>query len=291
MTQAGVPIGFMSDFRTVRGLRLHYVRGGAGPVVVLLHGYPQNWYEWRQIAPALAEQFTVVAMDLRGAGESQAPDGGYDKATMAADVHSLLEQLGLVEDVRLVGHDIGTMVAYAYAAQHRQTVARLVLSEAPVPMAEFMYSAPSLTAQGPGLWNFGFFSMTNGLPESVISGKETVWVRDFIDWISTNAGAISAQDIEVYAHALRDPARLRASFEYFRAFPTDINDVARYRAEGPLPMPVLALGAEHSMGQVVAELARKVASDVTGAVIPNSGHWIPEEQPADLLAHLKKFLT
>jgi pimeloyl-ACP methyl ester carboxylesterase len=290
MTQAGVPIGFTSQFATVGGLRLHYVRGGSGPVVVLLHGYPQHWYEWREIAPRLAERFTVVAVDLRGAGESQAPAEGYDKATLAADVHGLLDQLGLADDVRVVGHDIGTMVAYAYAAQHRQTVSRLVLTEAPIPMAEFIYSAPALTAHGPAFWNWGFFSMTNGLPESVISGRESIWVRDFTASISATAGVISPQDVEVYAQALRDPARLRASFEYFRAFPTDIADVQHCLEEGPLPMPVLALGAEHSMGETVADLARTVATDVTGDVIADSGHWIPEEKPRELLDRLIAFL-
>jgi pimeloyl-ACP methyl ester carboxylesterase len=290
MTQAGVPIGFTSQFATVGGLRLHYVRGGSGPVVVLLHGYPQHWYEWRQIAPPLAEHFTVVAVDLRGAGESQAPAEGYDKATMAADVHDLLDQLGLADDVRIVGHDIGTMVAYAYAAQHRETVSRLVLTEAPIPMAEFIYSAPALTARGPAFWIWGFFSMTNGLPESVISGRETVWLRDFMNSRSATPGVISPQDVEFYAQPLRDPARLRASFEYFRAFPTDIADVQRSLEQGPLSVPVLALGAEHSMGEAVAELARKVASDVTGGVIADSGHWIAEEKPADLLGRLMAFL-
>ena len=290
MTQAGVPIGFTSQFATVDGLRLHYVRGGSGPVVVLLHGYPQHWYEGRDIAPPLAEQFTVIAVDLRGAGESQAPASGYDKATLAADLHGLLTQLGLADDVRVVGHDIGTMVAYAYAAHHRQAVSRLVLSEAPIPMAEFMYRAPALTEQGPGIWNFGFFSLSNGLPESVISGRESIWVRDFTASISATPGVISPQDVEVYAQALRDPARLRASFEYFRAFPTDIADVARCVEEGPLSMPVLALGAEHSMGETVADLARKVATDVTGDVIADSGHWIAEEKPTDLLDRLVTFL-
>jgi pimeloyl-ACP methyl ester carboxylesterase len=290
MTQAGVPIGFTSQFANVGGLRLHYVRGGSGPVVVLLHGYPQHWYEWREIAPRLAGRFTVVAVDLRGAGESQAPAEGYDKATLAADVHGLLDQLGLADDVRVVGHDIGTMVAYAYAAHHRETVSRLVLTEAPIPMAEFIYGAPALTAHGPAFWNWGFFSLTNGLPESVISGRESIWVRDFTASISATPDAISPQEVEVYAQPLRDPARLRASFEYFRAFPTDIADVQRCLEEGPLPMPVLALGAEHSMGETVAELARKVASDVTGDVIADSGHWIPEERPRELLDRLIAFL-
>ncbi|MGW3472099.1 alpha/beta fold hydrolase [Saccharopolyspora sp. NPDC000995] len=290
MTQAGAPIGFTSEFATIRGLRLHYVRGGSGPVVMLLHGYPQNWYEWRAIAPGLAEHFTVVAIDLRGAGQSQAPAQGYDKTTLAADAHGMLEHLGLAEDVRLVGHDIGTMVAYAYAAQHPRSVFRLVLGEAPLPMADFMYGSPALTAQGPGLWNFGFFSVTNGLPESVISGKETHWIRNFVDLIAHHPESISSQDIEVYAQALRDPARLRASFEYFRAFPADIADVERYRQHGPLPMPVLALGGQYLLGELVGEHARRVASDVTSAVIADSGHWIAEEQPSDVLNRLLAFL-
>ncbi|MGW5649010.1 alpha/beta fold hydrolase [Saccharopolyspora sp. NPDC003752] len=290
MTQAGAPIGFTSEFATIRGLRLHYVRGGSGPVVMLLHGYPQNWYEWRAIAPGLAEHFTVVALDLRGAGQSQAPAQGYDKTTLAADVHGVLEHLGLAEDVRLVGHDIGTMVAYAYAAQYPQSVSRLVLSEAPLPMADFMYGSPALTAQGPGLWNFGFFSVTNGLPESVISGKETPWVRNFMDLIAHHPESISSQDVEVYAQPLRDPARLRASFEYFRAFPTDIADVDRYRQHGPLQMPVLALGGQYLLGELVGEHAHRVASDVTSAVIADSGHWIAEEQPSDVLNRLLAFL-
>jgi hypothetical protein len=137
----------------------------------------------------------------------------------------------------------------------------------------------ALTEQGPGIWNFGFFSLSNGLPESVISGRESIWVRDFTASISATPGVISPQDVEVYAQALRDPARLRASFEYFRAFPTDIADVARCMEEGPLSMPVLAPGTEHSMGETVADLARKVATDVTGDVIADSGHWIAEENP------------
>lgn len=290
MTQAGAPIGFTSEFATIRGLRLHYVRGGSGPVVMLLHGYPQNWYEWRAIAPGLAEHFTVVALDLRGAGQSQAPAQGYDKTTLAADAHGVLDHLGLAEGIRLVGHDIGTMVAYAYAAQYPQSVSRLVLSEAPLPMPDFMYGSPALTAQGPGLWNFGFFSITNGLPESVISGKETPWIRNFMDLIAHHPETISSQDVEVYAHALRDPARLRASFEYFRAFPADIADVGRYSQQGPLQMPVLALGGQYMLGELVGEHARRVASDVTSAIIADSGHWIAEEQSSDMLNRLLTFL-
>lgn len=290
MTQAGAPIGFTSEFATIHGLRLHYVTGGSGPVLMLLHGYPQNWYMWRGVAPGLAEHFTVVALDLRGSGQSQAPALSYDKTTLAADVRGVLEHLGFAEDVRLVGHDIGAMVAYAYAAQYPQNVSSLVLTEAPLPLADFMYGSPALTAAGPWMWKFGFFSVTNGLPESMVSGRETVWVRGFMDLLARHPETISTQDVEVYAHALRDPARLRAGFEYYRAFPTDIADVDRYRERGPLEMPVQALGGQYMLGELVGDHARRVASDVTGAVISDSGHWVAEEQPGDLLNRLLDFL-
>ncbi|MEU7870283.1 alpha/beta hydrolase [Dactylosporangium sp. NPDC049140] len=169
-----VPYGFTEQRALVGNVGINYVRGGHGPTLVLVHGFPQTWYEWRGILPELAKHYTVIAPDLRGAGRSDAPAGGYDKKTMAADIHGLLVQLGLNRDIRLVGHDIGTMVAYAYAAAHPDEVTKLVLSEAPIP-DEGLYNFPALTKQGPGVWNFGFFSLTNGLPEQLVDGREESW--------------------------------------------------------------------------------------------------------------------
>ncbi len=182
-----VPAGFTEQRRLVGDVNINYVRGGHGPTLVLIHGYPQNWYEWRDLLPELAEHYTVIAPDLRGAGKSDAPAGGYDKKTMAADIHGLLTQLGLNRHIRVVGHDIGTMVAYSYAAAHRADVSKLVLSEAPIPDLA-LYSYPALTQDGPGFWNFGYFSVTNGLPEAMIKGKEADWVNLFTDSLMVQKG-------------------------------------------------------------------------------------------------------
>ncbi|WP_203842532.1 alpha/beta fold hydrolase [Winogradskya humida] len=283
------PQGFSARDANVNGIRMHYVIGGHGPTLVLLHGYPETSYEWFGVLPALGRSYTVIAPDLRGAGGSSAPAGGYDKVTMAADVHALLATLGRTREVNVVGHDIGTMVAYAYAAAYRGEVRKLALTEAPIP-DESVYSYPSLTKDGPGFWNFGFFSLTNGLPENTIDGHEKQWVAGFVDWLAVNKAAIHEQDTDVYAQALRDDAHLRASFEWFRAFGTDNGDVA-LSGKRKLTIPVLAVGADHSLKEKVAEQARSYAVHVQEAVVPDSGHWIWEEQPAYMTELLLTFLA
>ncbi|MBY8871959.1 alpha/beta hydrolase [Micromonospora sp. PLK6-60] len=283
-----VPAGFTEQRAQVGDVAINYVRGGQGPTVVLLHGYPQCWRMWRHLLPELARSHQVVAPDLRGFGDSDAPAGGYDKKTVAADLHGLLAGLGLTGDIRLVGHDVGTMVAYAYAAAHPDEVARLVLTEAPIP-DESVYTFPALTAAGPAVWNFGFFNLANGLPEELVTGRESLWVDRFTDSIMVNKGSIGADDIEEYARHLRDPAHLRASFGYFRAFAQDITDNATYRTK-PLPMPVLAVGAGASLGGQVADQVRRYADTVDGRVVEDSGHWLFEERPAELTRLLLPFL-
>ncbi|MGL4176359.1 MAG: alpha/beta fold hydrolase [Dermatophilaceae bacterium] len=284
-----VPAGFVERRTQVGDIRLNAVVGGRGPTLVLLHGYPQNWTMWRKVLPALAEHYTVVAPELRGAGRSDAPRDGYDKKTLAADVHGLLTRLGLDRDVRVVGHDIGTMVAYAYAAAHPADVTRLVLSEAPIP-DEGIYEFPALTPQGAGAWQFGFFSLTNGLPERTVDGREAEWVDGFTDSIEVVKSGIGPREIRDIATPLEDDARLRASFEYFRAFPTDIEDNAGY-GRTKLAMPVLAIGASGSLGELVATNAERYAEDVTGAVVEDSGHWIFEERPEQTTRLVLDFLA
>ncbi|MER5456798.1 alpha/beta hydrolase [Micromonospora sp. NPDC002389] len=288
MADERVPAGFTEQRAKVGDIAVNYIRGGSGPTLVLLHGYPQSWYMWRHILPELGRSFEVIAPDLRGFGGSDAPPGGYDKKTLAGDLHGLLTSLGLNRDLRLVGHDIGTMVAYAYTAAHPDRVQRLVLSEAPIP-DEGIYTFPALTAAGPGVWNFGFFSLTNGLPEQLVAGREALWVDRFTDSLMLRKGSLDATDVEEYARPLRDPAHLRASFECFRAFGQDIADNAEYR-KSMLAMPVLAIGAQASLGRQVAEQVHRYASSVTGEVVEDSGHWLFEEQSAELTALLLPFL-
>ncbi|MCX4460806.1 alpha/beta hydrolase (plasmid) [Streptomyces sp. NBC_01340] len=285
---AKVPAGFTEHKVKVGKVGIDYVEGGHGPTLVLLHGYPQSWYEWHKVMPELSKHYHVIAPSLRGAGNSDAPASGYDKKTMAEDVHGLLKKLGRDRDINLVGHDIGTMVAYAYAAAHPHSVSKLVLSEAPLP-DKSLYKFPSLTAQGPGFWNFGFFNVTNGLPERTIKGHETEWVERFSDMLEYNKDGVSLQDAAVYGHYLKDPAHLKASFEWFRTLNKDVADNAEY-SKTKLQMPVLALGAQYSLGRIVPDQVSQYGTNVTGAVVPNSGHWMWEENPAEMTARLLNFL-
>ncbi|MFD8721224.1 alpha/beta fold hydrolase [Streptomyces sp. NPDC059629] len=283
-----IPAGFSEHKTRVAGTGIDYVIGGHGPTLVLIHGYPQTWYEWRGIMPALAEHYTVIAPDLPGAGRSDAPASGYDKKTMAATLHALLVSLGKDRDVNVVGHDIGTMVAYSYAAQYPHSVRKLVLSEAPIPDPS-IYKFPSLTAQGPGAWHFGFFALQSGLPESLIRGRELTWTSGFMREIAVHKDALTPDELQVFASYLRDYAHLEASFAWFRTLPQDIADNARFQKK-PLTMPVLAIGADGSLGSSVAKQVRHYATHVTAAVIPDSGHWIYEEHPKEMTDMLLRFL-
>ncbi|GIH15413.1 alpha/beta fold hydrolase [Rugosimonospora africana] len=282
------PDGFSELAARVGDVTINYVRGGGGPPLVLLHGYPQTWYMWRKVMPALCRQYTVVAPDLRGAGDSSAPPGGYDKKTLAADVHGLLGQLGLDDEVRIVGHDIGMMVAYAYAAEHPDSVRRLVLCEAPIP-DQGLYQLPALTQGGPGLWNFGLFTVDNGLPERIVAGRELLWVRHFIDALAIRRDAVGEDGMQEYARCLLDEAHLRASFGYFRTLAQDVADNAGY-AQTPLPMPVLALGADGSLGPAVGTQVSHYGTDVRPGVVEDCGHWLFEEQPERMTQQVLEFL-
>ncbi|MEV7326321.1 alpha/beta hydrolase [Streptomyces sp. NPDC093970] len=283
-----VPAGFTEHRARVGDVNIDYIAGGHGKTLVLLHGYPQTWYEWRKVLPELSKHYYVIAPDLRGAGRSDAPATGYDKKTLANDVHGLLVGLHRDKDVRIVGHDIGTMVAYSYAAAHRQDVTKLVLSEAPIP-DQSIFNWPALTQNGPGLWNFGFFNVTNGLPEQTVRGRETQWVDSFSDMLEHEKNGVSRRDASVYGTYLKDPAHLSASFKWFRTMNQDVADDAVY-SRTKLTMPVLAVGAQYSLGDLVPDQVRKYATDVTSAVVPNSGHWIYEEQPAAATKILLDFL-
>jgi len=288
LSTSKIPGGFTEKTAQVDGVTLNYAIGGTGPAVVLLHGYPQTWYMWRKVMPALAGQYTVIAPDLRGSGGSDAPARGYDKASLAEDVHQLLVALGHAGQVRLVGHDIGGSVSYAYAAAHPDSVRRLALIEAP-QFDESLYQFPSATPAGPGLWNFGFFVLDNGLPKSIVSGREDTWIAGFVDWLEVVKGAVDPDAVAEYAAHLRQPGHLAASYVYFRTLPRDVEETIRNR-ETPLAMPVLAIGGEGALGQVIPDQAQQYAGNVMGAVFP-CGHWVAEESPQLLLEHLLPFLA
>jgi pimeloyl-ACP methyl ester carboxylesterase len=284
------PAGFTEQKVKVNGIGINYVRGGHGPTLLLLHGYPESWYEWDAILPALARHYTVVAPDLPGAGDSDAPadEADYSKAAMAADVYGLMVKLGLSHNVRVVGHDIGTMVAYAYAAAHPHDVAKLVLSEAPIPDSS-IYSYAALTANGPGLWWFGLFNDPGTLAYDLMKGKEKVWVTESIPVLEVVKNSISQCELALYTHNLEKPGHLQATIDWFSTLPQDVKNTT-VEGKTKLTMPVLAIGGSASLGSSVPDQVRKYATNVTGVVIPDTGHWLYEERPATLTSLLLKFM-
>ncbi|MBG0866036.1 MULTISPECIES: alpha/beta fold hydrolase [Burkholderia] len=289
MPAPGLPAGFERRFSRryaqLDDVRLHYVTGGPddGEMVVLLHGWPQTWYTWRHVMPALAEDgYRVVAVDYRGAGESDKPLGGYDKASMAGDIRALVHQLGATR-IHLVGRDIGVMVAYAYAAQWPTEIVKLAMLDVPVPGTRIWDEAKA--SADPQIWHFGLHQQRD-IAEMLIAGKERAYILDF--YKKRTHVALSNDDIAVYADAYAAPGALRAGFELYRAFP---QDETRFKAfmKHKLPMPVLALAGDKSDGAKELDMARELALDVRGAVAPNTGHWLPDENPAFLTRQLLDF--
>jgi pimeloyl-ACP methyl ester carboxylesterase len=272
------------------GLRLHYVTAGEGAqTVVLLHGFPQTWWEWRRVMPGLsAAGFRVLAPDYRGAGHSWRPQGGYDKRTMAQDLRRLLrDHLRLEGPVALVGHDIGLMVAYAYAQAYRDEVSHLAIVDAPLPGTTVFDGLRS----DPRVWHFGFHGARD-VAEMLVAGRERPYLQAFFNARCFDPSAIGEADLEVYVSAYAAPGAMRAGFELYRAFDRDAEDNREaLGSRGKLAIPVLAVGgATSTSGPLVEEMMREVALDVTGLRVPRTAHWIPEENPQALTAALLEFL-
>lgn len=265
-------------------VRLHYLRARAeaGPVVLLLHGWGFTSYMWRHVMPVLAGSFDVLAPDLRGFGDSGKPAGGYDVATVAADLGELLDVLG-IDTAAVVGHDWGSPVGYALAATSRDRVTRLALIEVALPGV-----AVDPGTLGDRLWHPAFHAVPE-LPEALVTGRERVYLTHFYRQYAVNRDAFTEADIDEYVRTYGAPDGLRGGFGYFRAWQQDAEIVAGL-ASSPLPMPVLAVGGDSMMADISAATMRKVAVAVTAVSIPRCGHWVPEERPAELLSHLVPFL-
>jgi pimeloyl-ACP methyl ester carboxylesterase len=270
----------------VNGVRLHYVTAGEGPPLVLVHGFPQTWWEWRHVLPALARRFRVIAVDYRGAGDSGRPHGGYDKRTMALDVRELVQRLCGTSRFSVVGHDMGAFVSYALAAHHPQDVERLVLIDAPIPGTAVW----DRLVTSPRLWHVAFHGARD-VAEMLVTGRERAYLEQFYDHRAYLNGAIAAEDVDVYARAYRQPGAMRAAFEAYRAIPEDAEVHRGLIAAGRLPMPVLVIGGEASAsGPALREMADEIAEDWRHVTVPRAAHWIPEEQPGLLLDALDAFL-
>jgi pimeloyl-ACP methyl ester carboxylesterase len=272
------------------GVTLHYVTSGSGDnTVVLLHGFPQTCREWRHIIPGLVSAgHRVVAPDYRGAGHSSRPLSGYDKRTMAGDIRHLIRNvLGISRPIILVGHDIGLMVAYAYAQAFREEVTHLVVLDAPLPGTKVF---DRLRAD-PRVWQFAFHGARD-VPEMLVAGRERPYLQAFFNARMYDPSAIDDAELDSYASAYSAPGAMRAGFELYRAFDRDSEDNRTALIEkGKLSVPVLAVGGEASTtGPLMAEMMREVANNVTELRIPRTAHWIVEENPTGFLEGLGAFL-
>src|SRR5580704_423488 len=273
---------FVSHTADIDGVKLHYTSGGHGTPLILLHGYAETSRMWTPILPLLGEKFTVIAPDLPGIGESSIPADGLDMKTAAIRIHALARSLG-VEKARVVGHDIGLMVAYAYAAQFPAEVEKLVVMDAflpGVPGWEAIYNSPNV-------WHFRFNGPT---PEALVKGRERTYFEYFWnDFAADKTRSIPEAERKAYIEAYSKPGRMRAGWAYFVSWPQLAKDFAQL-SQTKLTMPVLSIGGDKSLGNQLAEQMKLVANDVTVVVLPNTGHWILEERPKETTDALIKFL-
>lgn len=272
----------VSNTAEIDGVKIHYLTAGHGPALILIHGYAETSRMWRPIIPVFAERFMVIAPDLPGIGDSSIPAGGLDMKTAATRVHALGRSLG-IDKARVVGHDIGLMIAYAYAAQFPTEVEKLVLMDAFLPGVagwEAVYNNPRI-------WHFRFNGAT---PEALVQGRERMYFEHFWnDFAADKTHSIPEADRKAYTAAYSRPGRMRAGWAYFVSFPQAATDFAEL-SQAKLPMPVLVIGGEKANGVVLGEQAKLVASDVTVTVLKDTGHWVLEERPKETTDALQKFL-
>jgi pimeloyl-ACP methyl ester carboxylesterase len=275
------PAAFHTQDIPVEGAKIHVRVGGKGPAVVLLHGFGDTGDMWAPLAADLARDHTVVVPDLRGLGLSSIPEGGYDKKTQAADVRGVLAALG-IEHAVVVGHDIGTMVAFAYASRYPQLTDRLVVMDAPVP------GIPPWNdiVRSPMLWHFDF-----GGPdaERLVAGRERIYLDRFWNEFAGDRSKVDEATRQHYAKLYARPGVMHAAFAQFRSIRQDaVDNEASMKTR--LTMPVLAVGGEKSFGNNEAIVMRNAADNVTEVVIPGAGHWLMEEAPTQTIAAIRHFI-
>ena len=285
------PAAIASRTASIDGVQLHYLIAGSGPAVLLLHGYTQTSRMWRPIIPLLAEKFTVIAVDLPGIGDSSIPadnnsesvrEPGIDMITAAKQIHDLVRSLK-IDKARVVGHDIGLMVAYAYAAQFPGETEKLAVMDAflpGVPGWEPIYNNPNI-------WHFRF----NGeYPEKLVKGRERTYFEYFWNVLAADkTHSIPEADRKAYTAAYSRPGRMHAGWAYFVSWPQLAKDFAQL-SQTKLTMPVLSIGGDKSLGNELAAQMKLVATDVTVVVLKDTGHWISEERPKETTDALLKFL-
>ncbi len=273
-----------SRFGQIDGIKIHYLTAGHGPAVILLHGYTQTSRMWRPLIPKLTGTFTVVAPDLPGIGESDIPknDNGLDMKTAAIRIHALVKSLG-ISKARVVGHDIGLMVAYAYAAQFPSEVEKLVVMDAFLPGVEGW----ELAYDSPNFWHFRFHGPT---PEALVQGREKIYFAYFWNDLAADpTHSLPEGDRAAYVASYSRPGRMRAGWAYFASWPDTAKDFAQM-AQTRLTMPVLSIAGEKASAAILSPQMKRVATDVTVIELQGCGHWLMEERPQETMDALVKFL-
>jgi pimeloyl-ACP methyl ester carboxylesterase len=284
---AGFTDTFASRYIDTGGLRQHAVIGGDGPPLLLVHGWPETWYAWRLLMPALARDFQVIAVDQRGIGLTDKPRDGYDTGTLAGDLVALMDALGH-ERFAVVGHDTGLIISYALAADHPDRVDRLVVAEVPGPPG--VAPSPPLFVPEPinnRLWHIPFNRVNDKLTEELVRGREDIF---FGYEFAIQGGNVPDYALMYYFSIFSDPDVLRGSFGFYRAWDTTLAQNEQ-RKTRPLTMPVLAIGGAASWGEAVGNAMKLAADDVQSVVIPGAGHWVAEQAPEEMLAALTEFLA
>ena len=287
MTRATIEgVNVKHDFVSFDDVTVHYVTAGQGEPLVLLHGWPETWFQWRHIIGPLSKHFLVIAPDLRGLGDTTRPETGYDKRTISQDIFQLVhDHLGF-QDINLVGHDWGGPVAFSYAAAHRDAVRRLAILDVTIPG-----DGTESLSQGGRRWHHGFHR-TENLPEALITGREEMYLSWFYQNFSYDPNSIDENAINEYLRTYTKPDALRAGFSYYRAIPQDIaNNQDMIRRGGKLTIPVLGLGGDSAWGRgtEVIDSLKRVAQSVQGTQLRKCGHFIAEEKPKELVTHLLDF--
>lgn len=285
------PADFAPGYREMDGINLHYLKGGDGPLVLLVHGFGQTWYEWHQLMPLLAKTHTVIAVDLPALGLSDAPTS-YAGQDVAVLLYKFAKSFSPTAPFDLVAHDIGIWNTFPMVAEHPSDIRRLVYMEAPIP-DDRLYQFPAFTPEGESLvWHFSFFAADGLLPERLVTGNERFFLEHFIKVHAANKDVFTPELLDLYGHSFAKPQTLHGSFEYYRA----LNETARRNkslAATKLAMPVLAIGGggHGGMGRLEGDQLREYATNVRSEILPGCGHWLPEEGAATLNPMVVNFLT
>ena len=276
-----IPKGYTQEKVQIPGLKMNVYKGGSGEPLILLHGYAESALMWAPAMERFQKQYTVIVPDLRGAGETEVTEAGYSKASMARDIKALMEHYK-IKKARIVGHDIGLMVAYAFAAQFPEATEKLIVMDAFLPgvgPGDDIYNSPDI-------WHFRFHEP---FAEKLVQGREKIFLDALWTGFSADPKTFPDAKKNYFAKQYAQPGRMKAGFEYFRTFPEDAIDNRKFAAT-PLPMPVLVIGGEKAMGVPLAATMKVVSPKSQAVVLVNTGHWLMEENPKAAIDAMESFL-